>query len=183
MFSLPLTDRASLHPLEPWQAEEFAAFVERARPHLAPWLPWARSITDVAGARGFLTRYADGQAGDIRRIYAIRSDGEMVGGTLFRVFDVDQGVCEIGVWLAPEASGQGLVTRAVRIMIDWAFRDRGMHRVEWRVVPHNEPSRAVARRLGMTREGVLRQSFLFGGERLDVEVWSLLAPEWPVTTG
>jgi RimJ/RimL family protein N-acetyltransferase len=65
-------------------------------------------------------------------------------------------------------------------MIDWALRVRGMHRVEWRCAPGNTRSSAVARRLGMTREGVLRQAFPLRGERHDVEVWSLLATEWPV---
>ncbi|MEV1154203.1 GNAT family protein [Micromonospora chokoriensis] len=178
MLFRPLTEHATLHPLEPWQAAEFAAFVDRARPHLAPWLPWARSITDQASAHAFLQRYADAQAQDARRIYAIRIDGLLVGGTLFRAFDAASGVCEIGVWLAPEAQGRGLVTRAAEAMIDWAIHERGMSRVEWLTVPANQRSQAVARRLGMRRDGVLRQAFLLGDERHDVEVWSLLASEW-----
>ena len=35
-----------------------------------------------------------------------------------------------------------------------------------------------ARRLGMTRDGVLREAVLHRGERFDLEVWSVLAPEW-----
>jgi RimJ/RimL family protein N-acetyltransferase len=30
----------------------------------------------------------------------------------------------------------------------------------------------------MTRDGVLRESYLYRGKRHDVEVWSVLAPEW-----
>ncbi|MER6591684.1 GNAT family protein [Micromonospora purpureochromogenes] len=178
MLFRSLTERATLHPLEPWQAAEFAALVDRARPHLAPWLPWARSITDQASAHEFLQRYADAQARDTGRIYGLRLDGNLVGGTLFRVFNAVSGVCEIGVWLAPEAEGQGLITRAVEAMIDWAVHERGMSRIEWLTVPANHRSQAVARRLGMRRDGVLRQAFPLGGERYDVEVWSLLAAEW-----
>jgi ribosomal-protein-serine acetyltransferase len=76
------------------------------------------------------------------------------------------------------ASGRGLVTRAVRVLIDWAVRERGVHRVEWHVDTENAPSIAVARRLGMTREGVMRGNFLYRGSRRDTEVWSVLAPEW-----
>ncbi|MFG1833669.1 GNAT family N-acetyltransferase [Micromonospora chersina] len=181
MFSLPLTDRADLHPLAPWQAAEFADFVARTRAHLAPWLPWAHTVTDTDTARAFLQRYADLQARDAGSIHGIRLDGKLVGGTLFRTFDPAAGVCEIGVWLAPEAEGHGLVTRAARRMIDWALGERGLARVEWRTVPHNARSQAVARRLGMTREGVLRAAFPFLGERLDIEIWSLLATEWRAT--
>jgi len=69
VLTLPLGDNAELRALEPWLAAEFAAFIEAARPHLAPWLPWATSITDEAGAREFLQRYAEQQAGGEGRIY------------------------------------------------------------------------------------------------------------------
>jgi len=175
VLRLPLGDNAELRALEPWLAAEFAAFIEAARPHLAPWLPWATSITDEAGAREFLQRYADRQAGGEGRIYGIWLDDRLVGGALFRTFDAASGVCELGVWLAPSAQGQGLVTRAARQMIDWAIRVRGLNRVEWHCAVDNQRSIAVAQRLGMTREGVLRSAFSLDGARQDVEIWSLLA--------
>jgi len=63
-------------------------------------------------------------------------------------------------------------------MIDWAFRARGMHRAEWRCAAGNERSIAVARRLGMTKEGTFREAFAHNGTRHDVEVWAVLATEW-----
>lgn len=178
MLSTPLGDGAELRSLEPWQAAELATYTDRVRPHLTPWLPWAHTVTDSESARRFLQRYADRQAADDGRIYGIWLDDVLVGGTLFRVFDADQGVCELGVWLAPEAQGRGLVTRAASAMIDWAVRVRGLSRVEWLCSPANGPSIAVAKRLGMTHEGVLRSAFPMNGERHDLEVWSLLADEW-----
>ncbi|WFB11186.1 GNAT family N-acetyltransferase [Streptomyces sp. LX-29] len=183
MLSSPLTAGAELCSLEPWQAAEFATFIDRHRAHLAPWLPWATSITDVDGARHFLQRYADAQRNDEGRLFAIRLDGALIGGTVFRIFDVPSGVCELGVWIAPEAQGRGLVTAAARRMIDWAFGVRGMARVEWRAAPHNLRSNVVAERLGMTREGVLREVFPLHGERQDLAVWSLLASEWRTAAG
>ncbi len=177
MFTHPLGDGAELRPLEPWQAPDFAAYIERDRAHLAPWLPWATSITDTDGAREFLQRYADGQAADARRIYGPWLDGELAGGCLFRTFDTDTRSCELGVWLSAGAEGRGLITRACRDLIEWAFDVRGMNRVEWLCVPHNKRSIAVAERLGMTRDGVLREAFPFDGGMVDVEVWSLLAGE------
>jgi ribosomal-protein-serine acetyltransferase len=177
MLTLTLGDDAELRALEPWQAAEFAAYVDETRPHLASWLPWANSIIDEAGARAFLQRYADRQAADAGRIYGIWLGTRLVGGALFRVFDAESGVCEVGVWLAPDVQGRGLVTRAAGHLIQWAFDVRGMSRVEWHCVPHNTRSIAVARRLGMSRDGVLRSAFAFNGERHDVEVWSLLAAE------
>lgn len=178
MFAHPLGEGAELRPLEPWLAPEFAAYLEGARAHLAPWLPWASRLTTIEAAQEWLQRYADSQARDGGRIYGIWLDGTLVGGALFRTFDLLSKSCELGVWIAPEAEGRGLITRAVEALIGWAVDVRGMVRVEWRAVPTNDRSLAVAKRLGMTREGVLRQAFLHNGEYRDVEVWTLLAEEW-----
>jgi RimJ/RimL family protein N-acetyltransferase len=178
VFAHRLDANAELRALEPWQAEELAAHVDAVRAHLAPWIPFASRVVDIDTARALLRRFADEQARDAGRLYGIWVDGELAGGTLFKTFDAAAGVCEIGVWLAPHAEGRGLVTRAVRHMIDWAVVVRGISRVEWHTDPDNTRSKAVARRLGMRLDGVLRSAFVVGGVRHDTEVWSLLAPEW-----
>jgi RimJ/RimL family protein N-acetyltransferase len=178
MFSLRLDERAELRPLEPWQAGEFAAAVDRAREHLRPWIPFASRVVDFDSARELLQRFADKQAADTGAMYGIWVDGALRGGTLFRTFDTATSVCEIGVWLDPSVQGRGLVQRAVTHMIDHAVRVRGMKRVEWLCAPANQRSKAVAVRLGMTHEGTLRSSFVIEGRRVDSEVWSVLADEW-----
>ncbi|MFJ5227118.1 GNAT family N-acetyltransferase [Streptomyces sp. NPDC088400] len=178
MFATPLDDGAELRPLEPWRAEEFLAHMDRARDLVDAHIQLARSATDLDSARALLTSYARQQAADTGRLYGIWLDSTLVGGVLFRVFDADAGNCEVGCWLEPAATGRGLVTRAAEVLIDWAVEERGMHRVEWQVSSANTPSVRVAQRLGMTRDGVLRESYPYRGVRHDIEIWSVLAPEW-----
>lgn len=177
MFALPIGDNAQLRPLEPRHAEEFLAHIDRARPFVDPWIPWATFSTDLESATAVLQRYADKQAQDAARLYGIWLAGTLVGGVMFTRFDADTGVCEIGCWLEEGGAGHGLVTRACRVLVDWALDERGMSRVEWWVGPRNARSIEVARRLGMTREGVLRRRYPYRGERQDSEVWAVLAGE------
>ncbi|MFI5620524.1 GNAT family N-acetyltransferase [Streptomyces sp. NPDC051567] len=179
MFALPLGDDAQLRPLEPRHAEEFLAHIDRSRPHVDPWIPWATFSADLASATAVLQRYADKQAADTARIYGIWRDGTLVGGVMFTTFDTASGVCEIGCWLEADGAGRGLVNRACRALIDWAFGERGMTRVEWWAATGNTRSVEAARRLGMTRDGVLRQRSSYRGVRLDIEIWSVLSEEWP----
>lgn len=51
--------------------------------------------------------------------------------------------------------GKGPATRAARVITDRAIEERGIHRVDWWVSAANEAGIAVARRLGMTKDGVL----------------------------
>jgi ribosomal-protein-serine acetyltransferase len=178
MFVRSLGTGVELRPLEPWQAEEFFAHMERGREFIGQHIGFADAAKDLESARKLLQGYADKAANDVGRIFGIWLDGELVGGVLFRVMDVPQGRAEVGCWLEPAATGRGLITLASKVLIDWAIRERGVHRVEWLVSSANAPSIAVARRLGMSRDGVLRSYFLHRGVRQDLEVWSVLAPEW-----
>ncbi|WP_455361179.1 GNAT family N-acetyltransferase [Streptomyces sp. SYSU K21746] len=179
MFALPLGDNAQLRPLEPWHAQEFLAHIDRARPYVDPWIPWATFSPDLPSATAVLQRYADRQAEDTRRIYGIWLEGTLVGGVMFTNFDAASGVCEIGCWLEADGAGRGLVTRACRVLIDWAFGERRMSRVEWWVAAGNTRSVEAARRLGMTRDGVLRRRSLYRGMRHDIEIWSILSEDTP----
>lgn len=179
MYAMSLgDDGAELRPLERWRADEFLAHMDRGREFIGRYIALADAVTDAESSRSFLRAYAERAAADTGRIYGIWTDGKLVGGVLFKTMDVEQGTAEAGCWLEPSAVGKGLVTRAARVIIDWAIEERGIHRVEWLVSAANEASIAVARRLGMTRDGVLRESYLYRGKRHDVEVWSVLAPEW-----
>ena len=177
VFAVSLGDGAELRPLRPWQAEEFLAHMDRARESVDPWIPWAAGNADLDSARATLQRYADNQARDSAHLYGIWLDGTLVGGVMFVHFDAKSGIGEIGCWLEPSAEGRGLITRASRELIRWAFAERGMSRIEWRTTTVNKRSSNVARRLGMSLDGVLRESYLFGGRRHDAEIWSLLVTD------
>jgi RimJ/RimL family protein N-acetyltransferase len=85
--------------------------------------------------------------------------------------DPDRG--EIGYLLVPEARGRGVATRAVGMLVGWAFREIGMRRVQALVHPDNAASAAVLERLGFEREGLLRNYRPGGdGDRIMFAVYS-----------
>jgi RimJ/RimL family protein N-acetyltransferase len=185
MFEAQLTGirgTATLRPLEPHHAPEFAAHMERAREHIRPWVGPSFVTTDVDGARATLQRYADATARDGNRIFGIWLGGTdtptLVGGVMFVEFSAAAGTCEIGCWSEPEGEGHGLITSACRMLLTYAFEERGLHRAEWRCRADNVRSSAVAERLGMTLEGVLREAWLANGEFHDKQVWTILASEY-----
>jgi len=178
MFETAVRDGVVLKPLEPWHAGEFAEHVGRARDHIRPWVGPAFVTDAVDGARATLQRYATATANDGARLYGLWDDGKIVGGVMFVAFDPVWGICEIGCWLEPGAVGRGLITRSVVLLMEWAFVERAMSRVEWRCRTDNHHSVAVAQRLGLRSEGVLRSSWVYDGKRYDKEVFSILRAEW-----
>jgi ribosomal-protein-serine acetyltransferase len=168
---------AIVRDLEPWHANELAEFFQRSGADLYEWLPWERFESSEATEK-FLTSFAERRAADTGRIYGLWLEGDLVGGTLLPSINVGAGTAELGVFLAKDARGQGIVTRTVEAMIDWAFGERGLRRLEWRCAPGNEASRTIPRRLGFSHEGTLRQVFRVREGFHDLEVWSLLRDEW-----
>jgi ribosomal-protein-serine acetyltransferase len=67
------------------------------------------------------------------------------------------------------------MTRAVKALIDHAFGELGLHRVEIRAAAENRRSRAIPERLGFEQEGILREAERVGERYQDLVVYGLLA--------
>jgi RimJ/RimL family protein N-acetyltransferase len=75
---------------------------------------------------------------------------------------------EIGYWLVPSARGHGVGHTAVSLLVEWAFDELGLERVEITTTPDNGPARALAGSLGFSEEGTMIARNLERGRRVDV---------------
>lgn len=108
-----------------------------------------------------------------------RDPGRRVIGTIGCFWaSKGDGVMELGYNLAEPYWGQGIIAEAATVLIDFVFRDYPVQRVQARIFQGNVASARVARKLGMTYEGVLRSAIVVRGERVNVEYYSLLRSEW-----
>jgi ribosomal-protein-alanine N-acetyltransferase len=85
---------------------------------------------------------------------------------------------EWGFALAPELWGTGFFLDAAKTAIEFAFDTLGTQRLEARASLANERGNAALRKLGASREAILRKSFLRRGEHHDQGLWTILADEW-----
>jgi RimJ/RimL family protein N-acetyltransferase len=90
---------------------------------------------------------------------------------------------ELGFFVDPAAWGTGLFFDAAGLLLDYAFRVIGIHRIEARAAVDNLRSNAALRKLGAHREGTLRAAFACGdGKLIDQDLWAIvrgLDGEWP----
>jgi RimJ/RimL family protein N-acetyltransferase len=110
-----------------------------------------------ADAEHFLTISAqEAAAGSAVHLLAVDADDGSVLGS-FSVMEIDRepGYGEIGYWVAAEARGRGIATRATQLLADWARSELGLTRIE--ILPHkdNGPSRRVAEKAGFRDTGAL----------------------------
>jgi ribosomal-protein-alanine N-acetyltransferase len=81
---------------------------------------------------------------------------------------------ELGFFIDPEYWGTGLFTEAAQLVLDFAFRVVGIHRIEARATIDNKRSNRALRRLGAQQEGILRASFVCDGALVDQALWSFV---------
>lgn len=108
--------------------------------------------------------------------FAIVADGEAVGAIVL-THARQPGAASLGYWLLERARGQGLATRAVRLITGWAFTEGGLARIEAIVEPGNDASAAVLEATGFEHEGLLRSYLALPGERADVHMYSRLSAD------
>ncbi|PZG06798.1 GNAT family N-acetyltransferase [Nonomuraea aridisoli] len=85
----------------------------------------------------------------------------------------------VGYSLLPSHRGKGYMTRAVRLLVDWAFANTPLHRIVAGTDVGNVASHAVLERAGFRREGVHRELFPKpDGTRADDVEWALLRSTW-----
>lgn len=102
-------------------------------------------------ARAYLRRTIDGRVTGTRTSFAIvdaGGDDQLIGAVGLNVIDWRQRAADIGYWLAAAARGRGMATRAVELLVGWAFGPLGLERLELRAEFANHASRAVAERAG-----------------------------------
>lgn len=113
--------------------------------------------------------------------FALVLNGCVVGHVGF-VIDSRVRAAELGYSLARVHWGEGLALEAVRAGVDWAFPAYDLARVFARADARNERSWRLMERLGMTREGLLRQHRVAQDGTADEVVYGLLREEWEAQT-
>ena len=110
--------------------------------------------------------------------WSMRHDGHGVGGINIR-FSGEFRIGEVGYSVARALWGRGLATEASEAVITHAFEAYPqLMRVRAMADARNVGSHRVLEKIGMLREGLLRQNRLVRGELLD-EVWyGVLRSEW-----
>ena len=160
----------SIRRLTAEDAGELAALLVENRAFLAPFEPDRdERFYTVEGQRERLEP-------DDKRAFAIL-DEERIAGTV-ALSHVARGPHEsanLGYWVAERVNGRGLATRAVGELIEVAFGELGLHRLEAGTLVDNLASQRVLEKNGFESIGIARGYLHIGGEWRDHMLFQLLA--------
>lgn len=178
MFQLKVDDEIEIRSLDESDTETVFALVDRNREHLRRWLIWVDRSGSPDVTRQFIKDSKRSYENKEAMSAGIWFNGQLAGAIGVVHYDWYNRKLELGYWISTDHEGKGIVTRAVSAMIDDAFNNLGLNRVEIHCASENIRSRAIPERLGFRQDGILRESSLLNDEFVDKVVYSMLASEW-----
>ena len=119
----------------------------------------------VRSFRGFLACTTDD-----RVLAGVANLSEIVGGGFQNAY--------LGFYAFSRMSNRGYMTEALGLVLDAAFGEMKLHRLEANIQPSNAPSIRLVNKLGFRLEDYSPKYLKIGGRWRDHERWAILAQDW-----
>lgn len=138
-----------------------------------PWTSIEQAHTSIADS---LAAYADGSA--LRFVLERADQPGMIGYiSLHRFVDASRR-CEIGYALAQPYWNQRYTGEALRAVLDYAFKELDLNRIEADIDPSNLASGRLLERYGFRKEGYMPERWIVQGKPADTVYYGLLRSYW-----
>ncbi len=171
------TERLLLRPLQADDAADlFRIFSDPRVMRYWSSAPWQ----DESEALALIQRDLEGMASaDYLRLGIVRKADQLVIGhcCLFKL-DAQCRRAELGYGMAFDAWGQGYMHEALSALVEYAFKQMQLNRLEADIDPRNRKSQQSLERLGFQQEGFLRERWIVDGEVSDSALFGLLLADW-----
>jgi RimJ/RimL family protein N-acetyltransferase len=151
-----------------------------ADPAVARFMPWGPNTPEET--HDFLARTLAHQPILPRLEFGLaiehRALGQVVGSAALHLRHGPDRTAELGYCLRRDLWGQGVVSEAARALLALGFCTFGLHRIFATCNAENVGSYRVMEKIGMRREGLLRQDRQVKGAWRDTYLYAMLAEEW-----
>ena len=178
LFSLNVNEEISLKLLEKKDAKELFDVVNDSRSYLREWLPWVDHMKQEADYEPIIEMWLKQFSANDGFQAGILYKGKIVGMIGFHGVDWANRKTSIGYWLSEKHQGNGIMTEAVKTLLNIAFTEYKLNRVEIQCGVENEKSKAIPERLGFKQEGIIRDAEYLYDHFHDCILYGMLAKEW-----
>ncbi len=173
------TQRLCLRLFRDEDREPFAAY--RSDPNVARYQGWDAPYS-AAQAMTFIDEMKHKRPGMQGEWYQLaielRLGCKLIGDCAFHILAEDALQADIAVTLASGQQGRGYASEALTCLLDYLFRDLGLHRVRAICDVENVASARLLERLGMRREGHFVENLWFKGCWGSEYLYAVLQREW-----
>ena len=173
----------TLQPIGPEDTLDVVEAVQESVAEIMPWMSWCTPDYDVDQARAFLSTLPNRWEQGLQYGFAITDPqtGRFLGGASLNHINNTTRLANLSYWVRTSATGQGVATRATRLIGEFGVKQLGLLRAEIVVAVGNEPSLRVAQKCGAQREGVLRNRLIVREKVYDAVMHALTPQDFGIT--
>lgn len=168
--------RISIRSISASDERAFLDAVERSRSLFGDW------ITPPDSAEAFARHLRKYATANNRSFLAFTDDGQLVG--CINLGEIVRGAFQsayLGYYAFAPNHGKGLMKRALAKVVEFAFGDLGLHRLEANIQPGNAASIGLVESLGFRREGYSPRYLRIAGAWRDHERYAITVEDWAET--
>ena len=141
--------------------------------------PWVAPPTDSDSFNHYLEKIS----GDTKKGFLVcLKDSEKIAGVV-NLNEITRGALQsayLGYWVVSQYAGKGYMKDGLRLVINYAYYELGLHRLEANIQPENRNSIGLVKSLGFKKEGFSPKYLLINGEWKDHERWAILVEDWNI---
>lgn len=170
--------------LKKYEMESASLLYEAAREsyggEFTRWMPWCHENYTLAESEDFIGKAVENWKNKIEFDYAIfhNETNKFAGGISLNLFNHERKSANLGYWVRVGSQNQGIAHTATKILVENAFQDTDLNRIEIAVATENYASQKTAEKSGAIREGILRQLISVGGIFHDAVMFSFIRADF-----
>jgi len=121
--------------------------IDSQRAYLGKWLPFVELTKVLKDTENFVDSVVNAPKDSFEYVFTIRKQGRFVGLIGFKGTDKLNQKTELGYWLSEKYQGQGIVTKAVKKLVNFAFNELGINRIQIKCATGNAASSNIPKNL------------------------------------
>lgn len=180
--TLHISPSVRVSPVAIADAAPLAALICENATYLHQFLPKVVTLSSVGACTEHLQHVIDASKEDELFEWHIFADDQLCGAIRLNKIEMGNHKASMGYYIGEKSQGQGLASSSVRAVLGYCFNQLGFNRIELQCTSTNLASQQVAKRLGFTWEGMLRQAELLDGAYADLYVYALLRADYQQQT-
>lgn len=182
-FELEPSDDIRLAILRMDQVDQIFKLIDANREHFRQFLPWVDATQSPKDTRVFVQGEIERSLELAGLTLGVHYQGDLVGLVGLNSIDYLNHAAAMGYWITKEFEGNGIMSRSVKALVDFSFKNLGLYRVEARVALTNGASLRLLEACGFSREGELKGACRCGDNYCDCYIYGLTQGNRPSCQG
>lgn len=175
MTTTMLCDTIAIRPYELSDANDVYQAINESLSEMKAWMPWCHSGYSVHDAINWIMEQdVQRERGMAYEFAIVGPERQYLGGCGINQISQEYRMANLGYWVRTSATEQGVATRAVQLLSQWALTSTDLIRLELVIATTNTVSLRVAEKAGALLEGLQRARLMLDGKPHDAMMYSII---------